>query len=325
MKILIITNKIDIHADLVIEKLHQQKHPFVRLNTEDFPQQIELTFDNRKDDIRVHCRDSNQVFYAKEIKSVWYRRPERPQISSEIEDAAYRKFARRESEAALQGLYGLIDATWINHPLANRHARSKIKQLQVAKQLGFVVPKTIVTNSPREAKNFLDQLDSGAVVKTLSWPTVERDENRFFTIWTSPIHRQDQQNLDSIKYAPTLLQEYISKKVEIRVTIFGDLIYSTEIHSQQHPATRHDWRHYGVDVAYRPHKLPSCIEQKCLLLLKEFNLLFGAIDLILTPGGEYVFLELNANGQWRWIEDLTGQPLTQSLVDLLVNPAKQTF
>lgn len=43
----------------------------------------------------------------------------------------------------------------------------------------------------------------------------------------------------------------------------------------------------------------------------------GAIDLICTPEGKYTFLEINPNGQWLWVEELTQQPLVQLMVELL--------
>ena len=52
------------------------------------------------------------------------------------------------------------------------------------------------------------------------------------------------------------------------------------------------------------------------------KLVFGAIDMIVTPAGEYVFLEINANGQYLWIEKQTGLPITSSIVDLLIGTGK---
>jgi glutathione synthase/RimK-type ligase-like ATP-grasp enzyme len=45
---------------------------------------------------------------------------------------------------------------------------------------------------------------------------------------------------------------------------------------------------------------------------------FGAIDLILTPAGEYVFLEVNPNGQWAWLDAaVPGLDIRERLIDLL--------
>jgi glutathione synthase/RimK-type ligase-like ATP-grasp enzyme len=37
--------------------------------------------------------------------------------------------------------------------------------------------------------------------------------------------------------------------------------------------------------------------------MSSLKLTFGAIDLIETLDGNYVFLEVNPSGQWLWIDD----------------------
>jgi len=317
--ILIITNKVDAHADIVIDELHARNAKFTRLNTEDFPRCVQLSYESENDDLVVRCLDSGNVVSAEAIKSVWYRRPDPVVIDVSITDEAFRKLARQECTAAMEGLHQLLnEAFWINHPLALRKARPKIFQLSLARRLGFSVPKTIVTNDPDKAAEFVKRCPGDVVTKTLNQPSVDRDEDRFFTIFTHVLSSSDKKTLEAVRYAPTLFQEYIPKKVEIRVTIFGRAIFSAEIHSQQNALTRHDYRHIGVEIDYLPHKLPEKIEDLCLQLVSELGLVFGAIDLILTPNGEYVFLELNSNGQWYWIEQLTELPMRTALVDLLM-------
>jgi glutathione synthase/RimK-type ligase-like ATP-grasp enzyme len=46
---------------------------------------------------------------------------------------------------------------------------------------------------------------------------------------------------------------------------------------------------------------------------------FGCIDLIVRPTGDYVFLECNPNGQWLWIELATGQKISASIAEWLIN------
>ena len=48
------------------------------------------------------------------------------------------------------------------------------------------------------------------------------------------------------------------------------------------------------------------------------GLSYGAVDLVLTPEGRYVFLEINPNGQYLWVEDATGLPISDALCDLLM-------
>lgn len=115
------------------------------------------------------------------------------------------------------------------------------------------------------------------------------------------------------------MQEYISKRVELRVTVVGSRVFAAEIHSQVNSSTKHDWRRYDLDrTPHMRHPLPPSVEACCVQLVQTLRLNFGAIDMIVTPSGEYVFLEINGNGQWGWIEDLTGLPIADAIVELLV-------
>jgi len=50
---------------------------------------------------------------------------------------------------------------------------------------------------------------------------------------------------------------------------------------------------------------------------------YGAVDLRLTPEGDYVFLEVNPAGEWRFVEERTGQPITRSMAALLARLDKE--
>ena len=58
-------------------------------------------------------------------------------------------------------------------------------------------------------------------------------------------------------------------------------------------------------------------------LMKKLGLIYGEIDMRLTPDGQYVFLEINTAGQWWFIEQLTKQPITESMVKLLASKTKK--
>ena len=99
----------------------------------------------------------------------------------------------------------------------------------------------------------------------------------------------------------------------------GRKIFPVEIRSQETNHTRHDWRRYDhFKMQYVPHELPAEVAQRCVQLVEQLGLCYGAIDMILTPDGRYVFLEINPQGQCQWLEEVTGMPITAALCDLLV-------
>jgi hypothetical protein len=106
----------------------------------------------------------------------------------------------------------------------------------------------------------------------------------------------------------------------LRKRDFSYRVFAIEIHSQQSEKTKHDWRHYDFDkVAHCVHELPDRVRNQCLALVQALDLRFGAIELIVTPNNEYVFLEINPTGQYQWLEALTDLPITDSIVELLIN------
>lgn len=195
-------------------------------------------------------------------------------------------------------------------------ANSKIHQLNIAHQIELEIPKTILINNPEEAKRFISTIHGPIVTKPLSRGYID-DNNQPGAIYTNLIETKHLERIQQIRYTPPLFQEYVPKDVELRITIVGKNVFTAEIHSQQKKETRHDWRHDTLALEHREHPLPDDIKLKCIQLAKMFDLEFGAIDMILTPDGRYVFLEINPNGQWAWIEEMTGLPISEAMIELL--------
>jgi glutathione synthase/RimK-type ligase-like ATP-grasp enzyme len=139
-------------------------------------------------------------------------------------------------------------------------------------------------------------------------------------MFAEPVANRDVGYADAVRYLPTIFQAYVPKDVELRITVVGQQVFAVAIHSQQTQHTRHDWRHY--DLSHTPHtlhELPEQVRHRCLQLVDRLGLCYGAIDLILTPDGRYVFLEINPSGQYLWLEKLMGLPISDAICDLLLS------
>jgi glutathione synthase/RimK-type ligase-like ATP-grasp enzyme len=120
--------------------------------------------------------------------------------------------------------------------------------------------------------------------------------------------------LDAVHYAPVIFQGYIPAVFDLRVTIVGGAVFAAEIHSQT-TAYKHDFRMTMHEAEIRAHALPDLVAAKLLALMDALGLVYGALDLRLTPEGDYVFLEINPAGQWLFIEQRTGQPISDAIAD----------
>lgn len=320
MTVLIVTNRQDYTADFLILELRERNAAYVRFNTEDFPQRVRVVWQINDAGVDGYFLLPKARLDFQDIESVWYRRPIPPAPAADIRDLAAYEFVLAESQSALDGVLGSLDCFWVSRPDNLRRAELKPYQLKIAAQVGFTLWPTLLTNDPDAARTFYREQYGNAVYKPLRRGRLIREED-VGLIYANPIGPAEADELDRVVYAPCLLQKYVPKLVDIRVTVMGAKVFAVEIHSQDFASSKHDWRRGDtVRLRHIPHQLPPQVESLCARLAKALGLAFGAIDLILTPEGKYVFLEINPNGQWAWIQQLCPQiPLRESLADLLID------
>ena len=324
--LLILTCAEDEHVTEAEPLLKKHGVRYFRFNTEEFPQKVELIIkqsDDGKITGLIKCKDDR--ICLEEITHVWFRKVKPPIISSKMKEDGHRKLASQESETALYWLYqALRKAVWMNHPDYNRFAASKLRQLAVAADIGFKIPQTIITNKGEEILNFFKDHNESIIIKTMG-PHAYSGSDKIYGLYTKRVTKSGLDSINLAKYCPSFLQEYIQKDIEIRVTVVNKQIFACEIHSQDRLETKDDWRHpeHVYNLKHKPHKLPCNIANKCIDFLRRFNLIFGAFDFVLTPKGEYVFLEVNSNGQWLWIEDLTSLRITEAIVKFFKNKGRR--
>lgn len=312
--IILLTNREDLTADYVVLELRKRKIDFFRFNTEDFPLKVKLSLDYSNNNF---FQTQNQTIPLSEIKSVWYRRPVLPNFSKINLEAGVKEFCIKESFATLEGVWPLLNCLWVSDPINIRKAEVKPFQLKIASAIGFKIPNTLISNNSDLIKNFYLENNKNIIIKPVKTSVIKKRNNENI-IFTSSIANFQIEKIKTCIQIPSIFQEKLTKKYDIRVTVIGENVFPVEIHSQNYEDSCIDWRKgENPNIAHMMHKLPKDIIAQCLLLNKTLGLQFSAIDLVLTPDGEYYFLEINPNGQWAWIEERTGYNLTESLVDML--------
>jgi glutathione synthase/RimK-type ligase-like ATP-grasp enzyme len=281
-----------------------------------FPQEARITVDSAPSGPRAYISWEEQEIDLSTIGSIWYRRPGNFNLSPDLlpkED----EWLRAECSALINGIYANTDALWVSEPYLLRRADVKLLQLRVAQDLGFRVPDYIVTNDPERARSFLAGHPDGVIVKGLLMPTILLDDQAGM-IYTHRVTSEDIEQLDSVRHGPTFLQALVPKARDIRVTVIGDEVFPAAIESMRVADARIDFRRAEImDIPHQPIALPEAVETACREIVKRLGLRFGAIDLLETPEGDYVFLENTPNGQWYWVEMMTGQPMARAMADLL--------
>lgn len=321
--IVILTSPFDQTAAVVLRALEELQEPVVLLDTSTYPAETVLTISYGTDLpstlVTPTTSSSAGPLELSSVRSVWNRRPLAFGFHAGLSKDTIR-FANAEAQAALVGALLSSDCFWINHPQVQAQANLKPYQLRVAADVGLAVPKTVVTNSADHARWFLAQRDNRLVYKRLSSASLYDDAGRLTSGFTALITDEHYRKLAQVPVTPCMFQEVVPKAYELRVTIVGDWLVAAQINSQDAPGAPVDWRLVGDDMPWTPAQLPDAIAERLRKLMRRLGLVFGAVDLIVTPSGDYVFLEVNPAGQWAWFDDEITIPIRDEIVRLLTAP-----
>ncbi len=331
-RVLIISTSADLHADLMMPLLAKRDSAPFRLNLDQFPRDYQLTQLGSDDGWHGQLRHlpSDSVLELGEVGAIWARKPGEFRFPSEELGAQELAYAKIETEQALFGLLLGLQCFWIGHPQTSRSAMWKGEQLQRASRMGFKIPRSIVTNSPAAARQFKRDARHDIIFKAMSAPTLcaetVADEERISSgIATTIVTDDMEESLDAVGELACHFQDYIAKAYELRVTIVGKRLYVAKIHSQDDARTMVDVRDMSAPILYEATELPPAIATRCMDFAHSYGLNYCAIDLIVTPEGEYVFLENNPSGQFLFIEQLVPSlRIMDGVADLLSSEARCT-
>lgn len=322
--ILLITNKEDITTDFIVKRLVEKNKQFYRLNTEDIIENIKINLNINEGFFLIKDTKVSKYIHSNQIESVYFRRPKLPNINNDNFTIGEKRFFLNEINYLLEGVYSILNnAFWVSQVSAIRIAENKILQLIRAREIGFNVPNSIISNEFDVLTTFLKNNRNNGIIKPIKTGYIE-DDNLLKLIYTSDIDIDILNAYKNTLLYPTYLQSKIYKKADIRVTVVGNKTFPAAIMSQEFNETKTDWRKGGnSNLKHELINLPTEIEAKCLAITKKFDLKFGAIDLILDENNEYIFLEINPNGQWAWIEKKLGYNISKEIVNLLINKSNE--
>lgn len=312
--IVIVSHPDDPHAARVLEHLRAAKQDVTLLDLSDLPRRARMSIDYAQPAspaIEFRGTDGRSLCLH-EAHAVWWRRPQAPEPLSGT-SAAVQAFAANEWQEAINGLWPLIDGHWMNPPLADERAGRKAWQLRVAAECGLTIPRTLISSDPDRARAFILGLKAErAIFKTFS-ATHE--------IWreTRLVGESELAMLDSLRFGPVIFQEYVPGDADLRITAVGDALYTAAIHAADTDYP-YDFRMSLGQARVEPADLPVDVAARLRRLLDRLGLVYGAIDMRLRRDGTYVFLEVNTAGEFLFIEERTGQPISRAVADWLARP-----
>lgn len=298
--ILICSNEFEGTTDIVCDWLFHLNKKFIRFSHNDKIriESIKM-FEN---DIDIHFSLKGVFYWLSEIKSFWYRRSKLGFEQIEFVDSltsldiAVNDYILPNEFESIKNFFicRLNEKVKLNKEKDNNII--KLEVLFIANSLGLKIPNLIVTRNKSE----LDIFNNKKIITKAIGDIIFETKDKGYGMMTTEITKKD--ILEDV-FFPTLFQELINKKLDLRIFYFNETFYSTAIFSQNNEKTSVDFRNYDREKPNRvvPFKLPMEIENKLKLLMSKLDLKSGSIDLAYTYDGEYVFFEVNPVGQFEQV------------------------
>ncbi len=251
---------------------------------------------------------------------VWNRRGYLSIVPIQLNHSIWIDYLKKEQLPVLETLENVNKENYLGSYF-NEIRNNKIQNLIEASKIGLEIPKTIITNNKEDLSGFFEKEKKYVTKSIYHSPSLELDNFIYYGKGTFLI---DTDCLSDF-FAPSLIQEYIEKEIEIRVFFIEDSFYPMAIFSQNDEKTKTDYRNYNNEKPNRnvPFILPNNILKKIKKFVKKIKYNTGSIDLILTPDGRYVFLEINPMGQYDWVSQNCNYYIDKKIAEILINKSKK--
>jgi ATP-GRASP peptide maturase of grasp-with-spasm system len=300
-------------TEVVLDWLRAWEVPHVRINATDIARASQsggAVYSISKGDVKVRINIDGVAIDPSDIKVVWFRRwayTADVTVPRLFADSSYRSDSNvfyacshifKELQAVTKFLLSVLSSSkWLSDP--KNAAPNKLNVLKMASEAGLDVPDTIVTADVNELRRFIKR--HGAVItKPVGDMLLCSFDEREFATYTSVLDDEFVTEHSQHAAFPSLYQERLDKKYEIRTFYLNGECYSMAMFTQQKAATQSDFRKYsyGDPVREVPYQLPVEIEEAIRELMNNLRLDTGSIDIVRTTDNRFVFLEVNPVGQF---------------------------
>jgi len=318
--VLLLTYSEDFYTiDLVGNALKDLGLDAIRVNTDHYPEQIPIDIKFSQNSNSIKWNLGGRTIHNQDIRGVWNRRIWSPKIDPSISEG-YRNICVRESKHIFKSLFPLLNnAVWMDPDHVVEAASNKLLQLNIASQVGLTIPSTLVSNNPDSAKVFYNENNGGLITK-MALPTAFSMNHTAMAMRTHAVKEEDINNMDNLKHCPMIFQEEIKKEIELRVVYVNGHFFTGAINASGSVHGKVDWRlSTGDETYWEAYELPEKIKNNITKLMNQFQLTYGALDLIKTKAGQYVFLEVNPVGEWGMLQRDLNYPIAETIAKSLHN------
>ncbi|MEE1793751.1 hypothetical protein PUR28_23755 [Streptomyces sp. BE308] len=308
--ILTVSIEDDLHT-LAIREAAARRHysPFHVVECDRISGRPSLSWSSHRDSPATVLTSEGIAVPLEDVPVLWWRRMRaNQQNSADAANDHERRLVNNDCRGALGGMLAAsFTGRWVSSPEATDRAADKLYQLAVAREEGFRVPRTLVSQSRQEVIEFVRR--TGRVIVK---PVLGASGPLMFTQYLDDPSSIPE---ESFRVCPAVYQEYVPGRRHVRLNCFGEDMCAALIETD-----RLDWRP-DLNVPITRWEVPEPLARRVTAVLRRLDLRMGIIDIKLMPDGEPVWLEVNPQGQFLFLEPLLGEPLADRFLDFLIAEA----
>lgn len=294
-------------VDRVLDWLHFSDIPFKRV----FPESIVLTGEAA---ISRTYHIESQSRAGKRKDTYWLRNwskarfepnPDLPGLEKNLEGDLMAIYDLEALQSQIPSLYRAVE---------------KPRQLYYAVQHGLQIPETLISNNRKDVQAFIEK-EGSVITKPLAFPYTYYDPEGMQKpklSYTRTISFQEVEKLPEVFHFG-LFQKMVEKQYEIRTFYLNGKCWSMAIFSQSSEQTKVDFRNYNLKNRNRsiPFQLPKEMENRIRSFMKACDLNWGSLDFAIDPDNNFIFFEVNPQGQFGMVSNPCNYHLEKELAEFI--------
>jgi ATP-GRASP peptide maturase of grasp-with-spasm system len=307
-------------TDLVIAWLQNKRIPYLRINGAVEAETI--SFINGHVVLKLN---NTTIIDFKQLSGYWFRRGKfsikRPALESGVDnfDTYYNQYLKDEIDSVEDYFHDYLNT--LPNAIGSYKTAYKVNKhlnLRIAESCGLPVPDTLITCNKTDLLAFMEKHQK-IITKPLNEAFQYQTKEQWFPTFTIEVQQEAIKFLPE-QFQPTLFQEKLAKKLDIRVFFIREELYATAIFSQNSSISATDFR-AGLKhkCRYVPYTLPEALVNQLLQVMKIMKLNSGSIDMVYTTENKYYFLEVNPVGQFGYISHICNYHLEQKIATQLAH------
>ena len=307
--VLIISIHNDYSTSEVISWFIKKNIKFLRINKGELEK---IVFGNNSFQLFIKGKSYN----LSKFKFIWYRKGDLfPNYL--MENTEMNSFLYQENKNLKEYFYYLLNKI----PHLNTYEKGDINKLIVldkAKEKGLKVPDFFIVSEKEDFQKIKNQKGTELITKTISGNPSFSTKSRKYIMYTKKVN-----TINDTVFFPSLFQEFIDKKYELRIFYLDGIFFSMAIFPKSDKAMIDIRNEKEADNRNIPYKLPKDIEGKIIKLMKSLELESGSIDMLVTKEEQYYFLEVNPVGQFGYVSEPCNYNINEMIANHIIKKSEK--